>query len=145
MQKLLLILLTLSFISCTKDAVVKPYSFVSVKFIDDEDYVFIETTEGSWDRNIKQAQLNATGYKNERFTLNLRNLTDTGNYPNPSIQNISYNDGFDFQPFKLKAGFIHIISVDSLSVRGDFRVSLEDDFNGAETRTIVGGFGINIH
>lgn len=145
MQKFLIILLTVAFISCKKDAVVKPYSFVSVKFIDDEDYIFIETTEGSWDRNIKWAQLNATGYKNERFTLNLPNLTDTGDYPNPSIQNISYNDGFDFQPFKLKAGFIHISFIDSPSVRGDFRVSLEDDFNGAETRTVVGNFVINTH
>jgi hypothetical protein len=145
MQKLLIILLTLSCISCKKDAVVKPYSFVSVKFIEDEDYVFVETTEGNWDKNKKLAQLSATGYKNERFSLNLPNLTDTGNYPNPSIININYNDGLDFQPFKLKTGFIHIDFIDSLSVRGDFKVSLEDDFNGAESRTVVGGFGINIH
>jgi hypothetical protein len=125
--------------------VVKPYSFVSVKFIEDEDYVFIETTEGIWDKNKKLAQLLATGYKNERFSLNLPNLTDTGNYPNPSIININYNDGLDFQPFKLKTGFINIDFIDSLSVRGDFKVSLEDDFNGAESRTVVGGFGINIH
>ena len=124
---------------------VKPYSFVAVKFVEDEDYVFIETTRGNWDKNKKLAQLNATGYKNERFSLNLLNLTDTGNYPNPSIININYNDGLDFQPFKLKAGFIHINFVDSISVRGDFKVLLEDDFNGAETRTVVGGFAINIH
>lgn len=145
MQKLLIILFLLSCVSCKKDGTVKPYSFVSIKFIDDEDYVFIETTEGSWDKNNKLAQLNATGYKNERFTLNLPNLTDTGNYLNPSISNISYSDGLDFQPFKVKNGFIHISFIDSVSVRGDFRVSLEDDFNSAEMKTIVGGFGINTH
>jgi hypothetical protein len=145
MQKLLIILLTLSCISCKKDVVVKPYSFVEVKFIEDEDYVFIETTEGSWAKDQKLAQVLAIGYKNERFSLNLPNLIDTGNYPNPSIINITYNDGLDFQPFKLKSGFIHISFIDSLSVRGDFNVSLEDDFNGADTRTVVGGFGISIH
>ena len=145
MQKLLIILLLLSCISCKKDGIVKPYSFVSIKFIEDDDYVFIETTEGSWNTNKKLVQLNATGYKNERFGLYLPSLTDTGNYPNPSVTNITYTDGLDFQPFKLKAGFIHISYIDSLSVRGDFNVSLEDNFDGAETRTIVGGFGINIH
>jgi hypothetical protein len=108
MQKLLIILLTLSCISCKKDAVVKPYSFVSVKYIEEDDYVFIETTYGCWDNNQKLAQLNATGYKNKRFNLNLPNLTDTGNYTTPSIITINYNDGLDFQPFKLKSGFVNI-------------------------------------
>jgi hypothetical protein len=89
MQKLLIILLTLSCISCKKDAVVKPYSFVSVKYIEEDDYVFIETTYGCWDNNQKLAQLNATGYKNKRFNLNLPNLTDTGNYTTPSIITIN--------------------------------------------------------
>jgi hypothetical protein len=144
MKKLAIILLTLSCISCKKDAVIKPYSFVAVKFVGDEDYVFIETTEGGWDKNQKLAQLNATGYKNERFSLNLTNLTDTGNYPNPSITNITYTDGLDFQPFKLNDGYIHISYLDSLSVRGDFSVSLEDNFNGAEIRRVIGNFGINV-
>jgi hypothetical protein len=145
MQKLLIIVLLLFCISCKKDGTVKPYSFVSVKFIEDEDYVFIETTEGSWDKNKKLAELNATGYKNERLSLYLPNLSDTGIYPNPTIKNITYTDGLDFRPFKLNAGFIHIDFIDSLSVRGDFKVLLEDDFNGAETRTVVGSFGINTH
>lgn len=124
---------------------IRPYSIVNVKFIEDEDYVFIEITEGSWDNNFKLAQLNATGYKNERFGLYLENLVDTGYYPNPSIRNISYDDGIDFLPFKLDGGYIHISYIDTLTVRGDFKVTLEDDFNGAQIRTIVGSFGINIY
>ena len=124
---------------------IRPYSVVNVKFIEDEDYVFIELTDGSWDKNVKLAQLNATGYKNERFGLYLENLIDTGYYPNPSIRNIFFTDGMDFLPFRLHSGFIHVSYIDSLSVRGDFKVTLEDDFNGAQIRTIVGGFGINIY
>lgn len=145
MQRLVTILLMLYCISCSKESVIKPYSVVNVKFIEDEDYVFIEITEGSWDKNVKLAQLNATGYKNERFGLYLENLIDTGYYPNPSIRNISYTDGMDFLPFKLDGGYIHISYIDTLTVRGDFKVTLEDNFNGADIRTIVGGFGINIH
>lgn len=145
MKKLFIILLLLSCISCKKDSIIKTYSIVSVKFIEDEEYVFIELTEGSWDNNQKLAQLNATGYKNERFGLYLDNLIDTGYYPNLSIRNISYTDGMDFLPFKLNGGYIHISYIDTLTVRGDFKVTLEDNFNGAEIRTIVGGFGINIH
>ena len=144
MQKLFIILLLLSCISCKKEGTVKPYSIVSVKFIEDEDYVFIETTEGSWDKIQKIAQLNATGYKNERFGLYLDNLLDTGYYPNPSIRNISYTDGYDFVPFKLNGGFIHISYIDSLIVKGDFKVTLEDNFNGAEIRTIIGTFFVTI-
>ena len=145
MQKALIILLILSSISCKKDKSVQPYSFVAVKFIEDDDYVFIETATGSWDRNVKLAQLNAIGYKNERFGIYLDNLVDTGNYTNPTIRNISYTDGLDFIPFKLGSGYIHISYIDSSMVRGDFNVTLEDNFNGAEIRTVVGGFGINIH
>jgi glycine cleavage system H protein len=132
-------------ISCKKEGVVKPYTVVSVKFIGDEDSVFIELTEGSWDNNLKQAQLNATGYKNERFSLYLVNLIDTGYYPTPSIRNISYTDGMDFLLLKLDGGYIHISYIDTLTVRGDFKVTLEDNFNGADIMAIVGGFDINIH
>jgi hypothetical protein len=145
MKKLLIIALVSFCISCKKDGTVKPYSFVSVKFIEDEDYIFIETTEGSWDKSQKIAMLNATGYKNERFGLYLANLTDTGNYLNPSINNISFTDGVDFVPFKLNGGFIHISYIDTLTVRGNFRVILEDNFNGTEIRTIIGGFAINTY
>ena len=146
MKKLLIITLLFFCISCKKDGALKPYSIVSVKFIEDEDYVFIETTEGCWDKNIKLAPLNAAGYKIERFSLYLPSLTDTGNYPNPTIKNIYFTDGVDFLPFKLNNGFIHVSFIDTLTViRGDFRVSLEDNFNGAEIRTIIGGFAINTH
>lgn len=145
MKKMLFIAFVSFFISCKKEGTTKPYSFVSVKFVEDEDYIFIETTEGSWDNTQKIAILNAIGYKNERYGLYLPNLIDTGNYPNPTIRNISFADGVDFLPFKLNGGYIHINYIDTLTVRGSFKATLEDNFNGAEIRTVIGGFAINTY
>lgn len=117
---------------------------VNVKFIEDEEYIFIENLEASWDINTRVAELSARGYKFEQFNLYM-SLQTTGFYPSPTINNINYTDGLDFIPFKLTDGYINITYIDSITVRGSFQVSLEDNFNGAETRTIVGGFGINIH
>lgn len=144
MKMLRIIALLFFCTSCKKEGVLKPYSTVSVKFIEDEDYVFIETTEGNWDKTQKLAMLNAAGYKHERFSLFLPVLNDTGYYPNPTIKNIFFTDGLDFIPFILNSGFIHVSFIDTLTVKGDFRVLLEDNFNGAEIRTIIGNFAINI-
>lgn len=89
MKKIGAILFLFFCISCKKDGLVKPYSVVNVKFIEDEEYVFMEITEGSWDKVQKLALLDAIGYKLEKFGLYLDNLVDTGYYPNPSIRNIS--------------------------------------------------------
>jgi hypothetical protein len=131
--------------SCKKDLTIGPYSILSVRFIEDEEYIFIKTPEASWDFNGSTAKLYARGYKFEQFNLHLSALQTTGFYPTPTIQNISYTDGLDFIPFKVSGGFINITYLDSLTVKGIFQVSLEDNFNGAENRTITGGFGINIY
>ncbi|MBC6490406.1 hypothetical protein ACFSQD_08785 [Flavihumibacter stibioxidans] len=103
----------------------------------------METVEGNWDINTKVANLTGVGYQNQRFLLYLPNLRDTGFYPNPTISNCSYNDGIDFMPFKITGGFIRIARFDSVSVSGNFQISMQDDFNGAVIRTVVGEFGIN--
>lgn len=104
----------------------------------------METTAGAWDTIQKSAGINATGYKNERYSLLLRRLTDTGYYPNPSIENIYYSDGADFQPSQLKGGYILISLMDRESVKGEFSVLLQNSLHGTETGRINGNFGINI-
>lgn len=131
--------------SCRKDISIHTYSVVNIRFWGEEDDIFKETIEGSWDNNTRLARMYALGYKFEEFHLYLSAKVDTGFYPNPTINNISFTDGLDFIPFKLSSGFIHIDYIDSLTIRGYFRMALDDDFNGSETKTIVGGFGINIH
>lgn len=137
-----LFFLLLCFCSCNKE-VIKPYSFVNVRYLENEDYIYMETVEGSMENNV--AQLHGSGYNHEQFYLYLPSLKDTGNYANPTINNISFSDGLDFNANKFRDGFIHIGYIDSATVSGNFRVALDDDYNGAETRVIVGSFGINIH
>ena len=143
MKKVFCIVGLLAVISCGKEENNNFYSLLSVKFIEDEDYIFIKTIDGNWDQTNKLAWLNATGFKHENFQLYLPNLTDTGNYPTPAITNINYSDGLNFMSFKLNYGFIHISKIDSLSLTGDFQVSLASNFNGYVNRIIVGNFGIN--
>lgn len=82
--------------SCNKEAPIKPYSFVNVKFAEVEDYVFIETAEGSWNYQTSIAKISGAGYNHEEIYIYLPSLTDTGDYPNAGISNISYTDGLDF-------------------------------------------------
>ncbi|GAB2832228.1 hypothetical protein [Ferruginibacter profundus] len=143
MKKITIFLVLTCIVSCKKADRTAPYSFVHVKFTEDEDYTFMETTDGAWNKNSKIAQLTATGYKNERFKLFLANLTDTGYYPGLSAANIFYTDGADFISFRLNSGFIHVGYIDSISVKGNFQVSLASNFNSYVNRTITGDFGIN--
>ena len=129
--------------SCKKDATRKPYTYINVRFVEHDEYIFMETVEGNWDINTKVANLTGVGYQFQRFLLYLPNLRDTGFFPNPTISNFSYNDGFDFMPFKVTGGFIRITQLDSVSVSGHFQITMQDDFNGAEIRTVIGEFGIN--
>ncbi len=129
--------------SCKQDYAFKPYSIISVKFVGDEADIPMETINSKWSYNTKVIETTASGYKFEQFQLYLSNVTHIGNYQNLTLNNISLTDGVDFVPYKLQSGFIHINHIDSVSVSGYFRISLEDDFNGAETREIEGAFGIN--
>jgi len=108
----------------------------------DEEDIRMETVQGDWNFVSHTATITATGYKFESFFLNLPQIVNTGAYPNISIDNISLSDGLDFLPLRLTSGVITITHFDSVTVKGEFRVSLEDEFNGAENRTIVGGFSI---
>lgn len=127
-------------VACNKADIVKPYSYLSIKFIEDEDYVLMERIEGNWQPNEKQANLSAYGFKNERLTIYLPDLIQTGRYPNLTIKNIFYSDGVDFNPFKVDSGFLEITQMDSTQVGGTFKVVLEDEYNGVEHRTIIGNF-----
>ena len=127
---------------CTKDGEHRPYSLLNVRFLGDEEDIRMETVQGDWSFTNHTATITATGYKFESFFLHLPQVVSTGIYPNISIDNISLSDGLDFLPLRLTGGSITITYLDSVTVRGEFRVSLEDEFNGAENRTIIGGFSI---
>lgn len=140
---LILICLCISCIACHADEAIKPYAYLSMKFIEDEDYVLMERIECQWLPNEKQASLSAYGYKSEKFNIYLPGLMSTGKYPNLTIDNFFYTDGSDFVPFRVDSGYLEITQIDSSKVGGTFSVTLEDKFNGVEHRTIVGNFVIN--
>ena len=129
--------------ACNKAEMVKPYSYLSIKFIDDEEYVLMERVEGTWQPEQKQVSLNAFGYKNERLTIYLPDLIQTGRYPNLTIKNIFYTNGADFIPFRVDSGFLEITQLDASKVGGTFNVTLEKEYSGIEYRTITGDFVIN--
>ncbi len=129
--------------SCSKDVEYGPYATVSVRFLGDEDDVFFEIMEVSWEISSRTARVSAQGFAFEEFYLYLPGVLDTGYYPNPTIQNISFSDGIDFKPFKVAGGYIHVDYFDSVIFRARFQVGLEDDFNGTEYRTIIGACTIN--
>lgn len=129
-------------VACNKAETIKPYAYLSIKFIEDEENVLMERIEGSWLPEEKQAHLAAYGFKNERLTIDLPNLRQTGRYTDLSIKNIFYNDGVDFVPFRVDSGFIEITQMDAVQIGGRFSVTLEDEFNGVEHRTIIGNFVI---
>lgn len=132
-----------SFLSaCTKEGEHRPYTLLNVKFLGDEEDIRMETVQGDWNFINHTATITATGYKFESFFLNLPQVLNTGIYQNISIDNISLSDGLDFLPLRLTDGSITITYLDSVTLRAEFRISLEDEFNGAENRTIVGGFSI---
>jgi hypothetical protein len=132
----------LSLASCKKEKATQPASSISVKFIDDEDYVSMENTIASWDITHHKASLNALGYKFESCSVNLPNLSDTGYYPHPGFSNIFFTQSIDFVPTGFSGGYIHIASLDASLVKGDFTVTLVDSIQGGLHRTITGAFSI---
>ena len=130
---------------CNKDDSIKRYSYLQVRFEYDVYPIPIERINGSWNYNSHTAELTATGYKNERFRLQLHAVVDTGNVQSPSISDIFFTDGLDFVPDSVNRGYVHIAYLDTTMISGDFKVSFHDDFNGTENKIVVGKFGINIH
>lgn len=142
MKALLLMIVLSCCAACKKAEKISPYSFVQVKYAEDGDYIKIETTTASWNSSTRLARLDAVGYAHQRFSLKLSNIKDTGYYPSPSAANISYADGADFISDTLNSGFIYISYMDSVSLMGNFTVSLGGAFNGAKNRVVTGVFGI---
>ncbi len=129
-------------LSCSKDHTVNLQSGVTVKFLEDVYPVPIEQTDAQWDSQSGKATMVAQGYSHNAFVLSLDNVHDTGLIVHPTIKNIYYTDGLDFVPDSLHDGYIRIATISDKSITGEFRVALDDQFNGAETRVVVGGFSI---
>lgn len=130
-------------LGCSKDTIMRPYALVAVKFVGDEDYIGKEKVEGNWDITTHIVSLHAEGYQFQIFDLYLPAVIAIGKYGPITIHNISLSDGLDFRPIRLAEGEINISLLDSTLIQGDFTASLQDEFNGAEERSIKGFFEIH--
>jgi hypothetical protein len=128
---------------CNKDSLIKESSFLNVRFDYDIYPINIKELNSTWSLHDQTADMIANGYRFERFRLHLNAVKDTGYFASPTINNIFFTDGLDFDPDSVNSGFIHISQLDSNKIRGDFRISLHDDFNGSENKIIIGKFRIN--
>lgn len=134
--------LLLSLAACRKAGNVKPHSYVYVRVGNSDEYSYMEDVEGRMKGGM--AELHSNGYYNEQFSLRLPNIKDTGDFSSPGLDNIYFSNGDDFYPVRFVHGNIHISYVDSVTVLGDFSVVLEDEYNGPDTKTVTGSFGINV-
>jgi hypothetical protein len=89
----------------TKVGLHRPYSYISARFLGDEEDIQMETVVGEWDFITHTATLNAKGYKFETFGLYLSQVNNLGSYTSIAIGNISLTDGLDFVPIRLTGGF----------------------------------------
>ncbi len=141
----LFILFLFSCCACAKEIHRPADSYVFVKFIEAEEYCNIEYVAGNWNYQNKTVALDAEGYKFEKFKLAITQLTDTGYYTNLTTSNLYFSESQDFIPTKFISGGIHITYADSVALKGDFQVVLEDSVQGMVRKIIIGNFGINHH
>jgi hypothetical protein len=87
--------------ACTKEGLHRPYSYISARFLGDEEDIQMETLVGEWDFITHTATLNAKGYKFATFGLYLSLVNNLGSYTSIAIGNISLSDGLDFVPIRL--------------------------------------------
>lgn len=101
-----------------------------------------ESVAGTWNNSAGKVTLDASSYYFDHCTLYLLSIIDTGFVPDIDVTNFYYTDGLDFLPDTLTSGYIRITYLDTSTISGEFRVSFDDDFNGAENKTVIGGFTI---
>jgi hypothetical protein len=138
-----LLIVILFLFGCNKDSLIKEYSFLNVRFDYDIYPINVKELNSNWNLHDHTAHMIVSGYRFERFRLHMDAVNDTGYFAKPTIDNIYFTDELDFDPDSVNSGFIHINQLDSNKIRGDFKISLHDDFNGSENKIIIGEFRIN--
>jgi hypothetical protein len=124
------------FVSCSKEE--QPFSVTLNLRLNNNssDTEWMEVGGSRNDRN-GELDLDAHGFSDERFILNLQNFNDTGSVPVAAIKGIVYSDGLGFHSQQFQSGFIKIIEKkpDRLYAVFEFyflNTSLASDFVKAE-------------
>lgn len=141
MRILTVLFASISLLSCNKQDIAKPQSFLNLKIEGADDAIRWETVTSKWVDSLGYAELNATSYSFDRCTISLRNITDTGAVNAVSIAQFYYTDGIDFMPNNI-SGTLIITEVNQNGIKGTFSLFLETGFNGSSRKKIYGDFCI---
>jgi hypothetical protein len=65
--------------------------------------------QGSRNDRNGELEIDAQGFADERFALNLQNFSDTGSVPVAAIKRLLFSDGLGFHSQQIQSGFLRII------------------------------------
>ncbi len=130
-----------SFLSCSKEAIIKPYGFLNLRVEGQEDDIRWETINSKWIDSSGNADIEATSYYFDRCTIKLRNISNTGAISPLTLVQFYYTDGLDFKPYSISGSLI-ITQANDKAIKGIFTLYLESNFNGFQGKRVCGDFGI---
>lgn len=86
--------------------------------------------------------IEATGYNDERFLLNLQNITDTGIITNLTIEQLFCTDGLGFSAAGIQAGFIRIKERSATYLSGSFDILFKNTHGANRMVKAEGNFSL---
>ncbi len=116
-----------SFLSCSKEHIVKPYGFLNLRVEGQEENIKWETILSQWIDTAGTIDLDATSYYFDRCNIHLKNITSPGAIT-PSLMQFYYTDGLDFQPYAV-TGTLTITEANDKAVRGTFALYFANNYN----------------
>jgi hypothetical protein len=135
------LLVAISFISCSKEHITRPYGYLNLRVEGQEEDIKWETITSKWIDSLGNADIEATSYYFDRFAIHLQNIKSTGVVNPLTLMHFYYTDGVDFIPSAL-SGTLQITEANDKAVRGTFAVYFENNYNGVSGKRITGNFGI---
>lgn len=78
LRTVIALLIVSSLLGCSKESIVKPYSFLNLRVEGQEEDIKWETITGSWTDTLGTANIEATSYYFDRCTIKLKSITSTG-------------------------------------------------------------------
>ncbi len=140
---LLLFDMMLSF-SCRKEKE-KTVATVHVRVGDRADEIeWMEVVAERQDRT-GEIYIDAQGFNDERLSINLQNIKDTGTITPISISQFFFSDGLGFKPQQVQSGFIKIAERNPHRLSGTFVIYFPDNTVAAKLVKAEGSFHIFGH
>ena len=107
--------------SCSKEAQ-QPTATLHVNLENRLEEIEWREVQGSRSATDGVVFIEAIGYNDERFYLNLDNVTDTGIVTGITINNVFCSDGTGFNPKAIQSGFLKITQRTAHNLAGVFEI-----------------------